>query len=213
MKYVLSFLLSLLATNCFSQKIFADKHFGFSIAEPKSWIIESNNSFIDSLFKANIDIDTADIIDQSEGSLLLARFQKYGVNKTGFIPVVEIKVLNNQTLSFEDFTEDIKASSNEMKAQYKDFTFINEAQQINLNGYKAIYFSGKFSLIGTKSINIEAAGQKIKGNKSYEIPLQTKMYAIPFGKYFIQLAFVTILDDATDEQTFDTMIKSIKIGK
>lgn len=214
MKSILLFLIfTCITMNGFSQKTYVDKNFGFSIAEPKKWIIKNNSLFLDSLFKANSDIDTAELIDENNGSLLLAKFQKYSDNQAGFIPVVEINLLNNQTLSFDDFLEDIKASSQQLKSQYKNFVFINEAKAIDINGYKAISFDGNFSLTGTKNVVIEVSRLKAKTTKNYEILLHTKVYAIPIDKYFLQLSLTTEVDRKDDELVLEQFINSLKIEK
>lgn len=205
--------LFLLATNCFSQKTFVSKHFDFSVNHPKNWIINNNNAFIDSLLTAKTESDTSEIIDDNNGALLLAKFEKFAKNATGFNPVVEINLLNNQTLTFDDFFEDIKASSKLLKSLYQNFSFVNEAKIIDINDYKAITFDGKFSLIGTKNVVIEVHRLRAKTQKNYEIHLQTKFYAIPIGKYFIQISYTTEADKKDDELVLSDFIKSLKIGK
>ncbi|RZL46850.1 MAG: hypothetical protein EOP00_13705 [Pedobacter sp.] len=212
MKNFLLFSLLVLSANCFSQKIYADKHFGFSINHPKNWIINDNTAFIDSLLTAKTESDTSEIIDENNGVLLLAKFEKFAKNTTGFNPVVEINLLNNQTLSFDDFFEDIKASSQLLKSLYQNFAFVNEAKIIDINDYKAITFDGKFNLIGTKNVVIEVNRLRAKTQKNYEIPLKTKFYAIPLGKYFIQISYTTEADKKDDELVLSDFIKSLKIG-
>ncbi|RZK58611.1 MAG: hypothetical protein EOO91_07810 [Pedobacter sp.] len=213
-KVSLLLMLIILSKGVFAQKTFKDKYFGISINEPKNWIVKSNIAFIDSLIgeKAN-ESDLADAIDKNSGSILLASFYKFNQDKGGFIPVVQINILNNPAETFEDFLADMKESAAVFRSSFNDFSFINEPELLMINNQKTVHFSGKFIINGTKSINVKVGDQKLNGNQTYKISVRTKVYAIPYGNYFFQLSFTDNLDVKEDEKMFEELLTSIRIGK
>ena len=118
-------LLMVLSCPVFSQKIVKGKHFGISIDEPKNWLINHNNKFIDSLLADKTsDNEIAEAIDNNEGSLLMSSFYKFNPNKGGFVPFIQLHVLNNPAESFEDFQADMKESANSYQSVYADYSFV-----------------------------------------------------------------------------------------
>lgn len=207
-------MLIILSKGVFSQKTVKDNYFGISINEPKNWIVKNNSAFIDSLIGGKVnDNDLAEAIDNNNGSILLATFYKFNPNKGGFVPIIHLNVLNNPSETFEDFKADMQESANMYTTSYTEFSFINEPDTLTINTYKAVYFSGKFTLNGIKNIDVKAGGQKLKGNQNYKIFATTKVYAIPHGNYFFQISMVSEVGNKEDEQIFEALLQSIKIGK
>ncbi|RZK58442.1 MAG: hypothetical protein EOO91_08320 [Pedobacter sp.] len=204
-KASLLFLLFILSGSGFAQKTLKDKY---------NWIVKNNIAFIDSLVgeKPNAS-DLADAIDKNNGSILLASFYKFNQDKGGFVPVVQINVLNNPAETFEDFLFDMKESAAVFRSSFNDFSFINEPELLMINNQKTVYFSGKFTINGSRNINVKVGNQKLNGNQTYKILVRTKVYAIPHGNYFFQLSFTDNLEVKEDENLFEDLLTSIKIGK
>ncbi|TCC89473.1 hypothetical protein EZ428_17430 [Pedobacter frigiditerrae] len=207
-------MLFILSKGVFAQKTYKDKYFGISINEPKNWIVKDNSAFIDSLIGDKVnDSLLAKEIEVNNGSLLLATFNKYDEKKSGFIPIIQINVLNNPSVLFNDFEVDMKASANLYKSLYQDFSFITQPQSVTVNGKKSIYFSGKFTLTGTRTFQVNIGGNNYEQNQTLKYLIQTKVYAIPYGNYFFQLSFTDNLDVKDDEKLFEDLLTSIRIGK
>ncbi|WP_316768470.1 hypothetical protein [Pedobacter frigiditerrae] len=213
-KVSLLVMLYILSKGVFAQKTFKDKYFGISINEPKNWIVKDNNAFIDSLVGNKLsDSLLSNAIEANNGSITIATFHKYDEKKSGFIPVIQITVLNNPSVLFNDFEVDMKASANLYKSLYQDFSFITSPQPVVINGKKSIYFSGKFILSGTKTFEVNIGGSNFQQNQLLKYQIRTKVYAIPYGNYFFQLSFTDNLEVKEDEKLFEELLTSIKIGK
>ncbi len=207
-------LMTLLSLNVFSQKIVKDKHFGISITEPKNWISAPNHNFLDSLLaEKNSNDDLIAAIEDNGGSLLLNSFYKFNPNKGGFVPIIQINVLNNPAESFEDFQADMKESANIYKSIYADYSFVKEPELTTVNDNKAIYFSGKFTINGKKNFNVKMTTKTLNINQNYKIFAVTEVYAIPYGAYFFQVSFTHEQGNEEDAKLFDALVKSIKIGR
>lgn len=105
-KFVLILLIAVSTlTSVTAQTIFKDEAYGFSIEQPKDWLVGDNKTRMDNLAKLKID-ETAlnEMIKSNKGSLLLTSFYKYDIKTTaGLIPTIQINVLNNPTTTFEQF--------------------------------------------------------------------------------------------------------------
>jgi hypothetical protein len=200
-KFVLILLIAVSTlTSVTAQTIFKDEAYGFSIEQPKDWLVGDNKIRMDNLAKLKID-ETAlnEMIKSNKGSLLLTSFYKYDIKTTaGLIPTIQINVLNNPTTTFEQFNTVMSQSTGVFKNYFPDFKFLKELTIIEINGVKAVYFIGAYTMN-------TAAGVKMK--------VRSRTYAIPYGNYFFQVNFTDHQDKEDDTKLFEALIQTIKVGK
>lgn len=196
----LLFLVILLCGNVYGQEVFKEENYGFSIVKPKDWILGSNKALMNNLQKMKVDEKIlAELIKTNQGSLLLASFYKYDMKThAGLIPTIQINVRNNPTKTFEQFNIAMKQSSSSFKNYFNDFEFIKEPNVIDINGNKAVYFIGKYTL---------------KNQHNEPMKVRSRTYAIPYGAYFFQVNFTDEQGVEDDTKLFDFLLNSIKIGK
>lgn len=184
-----------------AQRIFRDEAYGFSMQEPKDWVLMDKQAVIANINKT-ISTDEKvlhEAIKNSSGALLMASFAKYEANKhAGLIPTIKINVLANPTQNFEQFNQVVAYNSNSFKNYFPDFVLIKKPEIIEVNGNKGIVFIGTYSLKTT-------AGGVMK--------VRTRTYAFPNGKYFFQLNFTDEQGNDADSKLFDDLVQTIKIGK
>lgn len=183
-----------------AQKAFKDDVYGFSMLEPKDWLVADNNLRLANLNKVELSNETrTKLINESKGQLLLTSYYKYDQKKhAGLIPTIQVNVRNNPTKTFEQFSAAMMQSANGFKNYFADFKFLKEPEVIEINGVKVVYFTGTYTL-GT------AASGPMK--------VRSRTYTIPNGAYFFQLNFTDEQGKEDDTQLFDALVKSIKIGK
>lgn len=202
MKNYLSLLIfvAFFSTNTFAQKVFKDEAYGFSMDKPENWLIADNQFRLANLEKLKIDeIAKSEAIKSNKGSLLLTSFYKYDAKKyAGLIPTIQVNVRTNPTKTFEQFSSAMMQSANGFKNYFPDFKLIKEPSVIEINGTKAVYFIGTYTL---------------SSNSGMVMKVRSRTYAIPNGAYFFQLNFTDEQGKEDDTQLFDELVKSIKIGK
>lgn len=189
-----------ISINTSAQKTFKDDVYGFSMHEPKDWLIASNEFRLANLEKLKMN-ETAksEAIKSNKGSLLLTSFYKYDAKKyAGLIPIIQINVRTNPTKTFEQFSSAMMQSASGFKNYFPDFKLIKEPSVIEINGTKAVYFIGTYTLSSKSGMVMN---------------VRSRTYAIPNGEYFFQLNFTDEQGNENDTQLFDELVRSIKIGK
>lgn len=189
-----------ISINTSAQKTFKDDVYGFSMIEPKDWLIADNNLRLANLNKIELSNETrTKLINESKGQLLLTSYYKYDLKKhAGLIPTIQVNVRNNPTKTFEQFSSAMMQGANGFKNYFTDFKFLKEPEVIEINGVKAVYFIGTYTLANSASGPMK---------------VRSRTYAIPNGAYFFQLNFTDEQSKEDDTQLFDQLVNSIKVGK
>jgi len=193
-------LLFSLSAVALGQKIFKDERYGFSMQEPENWMTGDKKMITENLGKLKLDEDElAKLIKSSNGSYLLTSFYKYDPKThAGVIPTIQINVRTNPTKTFEQFSAVMNNSMGSLQRIFNDFSFVKKLEATELNGAKALYFVGTYTLT-------------IKGNESTKVRVSN--YSIPYGNYFFQVSFINELAVDEDVKLFDALAKTIKIGR
>ena len=186
--------------NVSAQKIFRDEAYGFSMDQPKDWLVGDNKTLMNNLSKVKMDeAALAEVIKSNKGSLLLTSFYKYDIKTTaGLIPTIQVNLRSNPTKTFEQFYSAMSQSTAAFKNYFPDFKLLKEPTIIEINGIKAMYFIGAYTL-GT------AATGPMK--------VRSRTYVIPSANFFFQLNFTDDQNKEDDTKLFDALVQSIKIGK
>ncbi len=196
--FILTF--TLITNLLFSQEKFYNTHYGFSIDKPTNWIEADNKELLNNLDKFEItEENLTKFINDHKGSVLLASFYKYNPKThAGLIPTIQVNVRVNGSKNFDEFKGVMIQSANSFKNYFEDFDFEITPTVIDVYGIKTIYFVGKFTM------------QMQNGGL---IKVRSRTYAIPYDSYFFQLNFTDGQDTEDNSELFDTLIKTIKIGK
>ena len=187
--------------NCFAQQTFKDERYGFSMEQPKNWLVGDQKLISENLDKIKFDdAALATLIKNNKGSYLLVSFYKYDVTKhAGVIPTIQVNVRNNPTQNFEQFHQTITKSTETLKSYFPDFAFVVKPDTTTINGAQSSYFVGSYTLNGKN------------GNTGR---VRVTNFAFPHGKFFFQVSFIDELGSAEDESAlFARIARSIKIGK
>ena len=181
------------------QRTFENKKFGFSMEEPKDWVVTTNEELKKNLEKFDLtDEKLAEMAKTGKGKILLIAYYKYELDKKdGLIPKVQVEVLPHNTKNFEQFKTAITNGAKSYKNFFDEFEFIQEPQEIVIAGIKSIVFSGKFSM---KTVY----DQRLK--------VRARVYAIPYKNYFFQINMVDGQVEEDNSKLFDELIKTVKIG-
>ncbi len=181
----------------FAQKRYENKQLGFSIEEPNKWIEASNEEVMENLEKQVSYEKLSELLKNNKGSISVANFYKYKTNEhPGLIPTIKVLMRQNVTTNFTDFKSMISQSSKSFEKMFPDLEFIQEPNEILIDGIKSVYFIVKYSM------KTQSGTMKIK----------SRIYAVPHGKFLYQINFIDgqTEDDCTAE--FDKLVKTIKIG-
>lgn len=193
-------LILLSATVMWGQKTFENKKFGFSMQEPKGWVIATSEELKENLENFEItDEKLAGMLKTGKQAILLTAYYKYETDeKEGLIPKIQIDILPNKTKDYNHFKTSITRSAENLKKYFDDFEVIQEPTEIEISGIKSIVHIGKFSM---KMLD----GQILKA--------RARVYAIPYKNYFFQVNMVDGQVEENNSALFDELVKTIKIGK
>ncbi|MCU0238837.1 MAG: hypothetical protein MUC29_05290 [Pyrinomonadaceae bacterium] len=199
-KYLFLFwLLLFLANHSFSQEVYENKKFEFSINKPEKWVKRENTRLLHIVNSIDLtDENLEKTLKLFQGALLVA-FQKTNPNDGTLLnPIIQVNIRFKPTKDFDVFKKAIINSANSFKQSFDDFEFIDNAKEIEISGIKSVYFFAKFTY-------------KTKDGK--EIRTKSRTYAIPYKNYFFQINFTDGFESEDCTKEFDELVKSIKIGK
>jgi hypothetical protein len=184
----------------FSQEVFENKQYEFSMQIPKKWLIREKVEILEN--QKNIergDEESKKISEISKSTIRLIALQKYNPKThIGILPVVLVSVRPFPAKDFQIFKNAYIKSFDSQKTLIQDFEFIEEPKEVEISGIKAVYLKIK-STVKYKDGGIAKA--------------KSRIYAIPYKNYFFQ---ITMNDGQTEEdctKEFDELVKTIKIGK
>jgi hypothetical protein len=201
MKKILPIILLVLlsTTLLWGQKTFENKKFGFSMQEPKDWIVATNEELKKNLEKFDVtDENLAGMMKTDKGSILLNAFYKYEVaKKAGLIPKIQIDIRPRTTKDFQRFKTSITRSTESFKKYLENYEFIQEPKEIVISGIRSVVFIGKFTM---------------KTQYGQEMKARARVYAIPYKNYFFQVNLVDGQVEEDNSELFDELVKTIKIG-
>jgi hypothetical protein len=202
MKILTSYIFTLFvfANSLFSQEIFTNKQYGFSMEKPTDWIEADNTVILENLEKLVLTEQNLEkFLNDHRGSVLLTSYHKYNQKKhAGLIPTIQVNVRTNGARNFDQFKSVMVQSANSFKNHFEDFEFDVAPTVIDIYGIKSIYFVGKFSM---------------KLQNGIMMKVRSRTYAIPSGSYFFQLNFTDGQDTEDNSVLFDSLLKTVKIGK
>jgi hypothetical protein len=199
-KFAFILTLILITNSIFSQEKFSNKQYGFSIDKPIGWIEADNKELLRNLDKFELtEENLTKFINDHKGSILLTSYYKYNPKThAGLIPTIQFNVRVNGARNFNEFKNVMTQSANSFKNHFEDFEFAVTPTVVEISGVKAIYFVGKFSMQMHNGILMK---------------VRSRTYAVPYGSYFFQLNFTDGQDKEDNSELFDSLIKTIKIGK
>lgn len=198
---LLLLLVSVFSINGFTQDVFKDDRYGFSMQQPKNWLTGDKKLLTENLDKVKFsETELAALIKNNNNSYLLVSFYKYDITKhAGIIPTIQVNVRNNPTQNFDQFQQTISKSTESLKSYFPDFSFVTPPQEVKINGVSATHFVATYTL------------QHKNGNQG---KVRVANYAIPHGKFFFQVSMIDELNSTDDEATlYAELAKTIKIGK
>lgn len=191
-------LILIIATVQCGQKKLDSKNFGFSMQEPKNWIVANHEEIKKNLEKLEMsDEKFAEMMKTDNGSILLMSYHKYDINeKEGLIPKIQVDVRPNKTRDFQHFKSSIIKSAESFNKYFEDYEFIEEPKEIEISGIKSMAIIGKFT---------------VKIQDGQEMKVRARIYSIPYKNYFFQVNMVDGQVEEDNSKLFDELIKSIKI--
>jgi len=197
MKNIIIFLLLFVYNLCSAQTTFKDERLGFSIQQPKKWIVAGEGETVQNL-KEHIKLDKATLkklIDIHKGTYQVVTFFKYPINsRHGVIPTIKIVLKNNGTASFEDFKKSIERSFLGMKDIFPDFKFIEQPTVKYIDGKKCVFAMCDYTLTAHNG------QEKVK----------IMVYAVPVNDSFYQITFMDS-EKEDNSKLFEEILKSIRI--
>ncbi|MBD3582189.1 hypothetical protein [Flavobacterium selenitireducens] len=192
------YLLLLLVTSIgFSQEIFRDERFGFSMERPADWLQAKTGEAIENASE-RIQLPPEklqELLRSHRGSIDVVAFYKYDLNSVkGVIPTIKILLRSNPTKSASDFKQMIGQSFSSLKKSFPDFTVTVPPTPVKIGEKTGIHMKGL---------------NKLETKYGVE-EVRTIIYAIPHGDLFYQLNFMdTSKDDC--RALFTQILASIKI--
>ncbi len=184
-------------TICKAQTTFKNERLGFSIEQPKKWIVAEEGETVQNL-KEHIKLDKATLkklIDTHKGTYQVVTFFKYPINsRHGVIPTIKIVLKNNGTPSFEDFKKSIERSFSGMKDIFPDFKFIEQPTIKYIGDIQCVFAMCDYTLTAYNG------QEKVK----------LKVYALPVDDSFYQITFMDS-EKEDNSKLFEKVVESIRI--
>jgi len=172
--------------------------FGFSMQRPKNWTVTDKEYLNQNVKKIDLsEAAIAKILNESNNTLVVMAFLKYDPRtKSGLIPTIQVRLRPNPINDFSVFmTAFVKSLS---KMPFEGFHVEGSPKEVSISGHRAVLVNATYT-IGT------ADGQTL--------PTRSRVYSIPYGKQYFQLTFLDNPKDEDCSAEFDTLVKSIKIGR
>jgi len=197
MKNIIIILLLFVYNLCSAQTTFKDERLGFSIQQPKKWIVAKEDETGQNL-KEHIKLDKATLkklIDTHKGTYQVVTFFKYPINsKHGVIPTIKIVLKNNGTASFEDFKKSIERSYTGIKDIFPDFRFTEQPTVKYVDDKKCVFAACDYTLTAHNGL------EKVK----------VTVYTVPVNDSFYQ---ITLMDSEKEDNSiiFEEISRSIRI--
>ena len=181
--------------------IFRSSEFGFSMLEPKGWVLTEKKVLDESLMQMELSDATFQKM-LSDDDILLFAYTKYVPNsRRGLNPKIEARVISNRLnrpLTLDEFRPAIIRAFQTLKGDLPAYTYLQEPTSIDFVGASGVYQISKF---------------KMRTKERTEFYVRSRTYAIPYKTYFFQISFVDEVGGEDCSPLFDELVKSIKIGK
>ncbi len=190
-----------LTLSSLAQNRYSNQQFEFSIEKPKHWVELAGSEILIGRENLNLkDGSLTDLLKEHQGPLLLTAFSKYDPSTydAGLIPKIQISAIARHSRSFDEFTEEVAAGMNSFKNYFQDFIITSPIRTVSISGIQCVHFSITFSLLTEN-------GDKWK--------VRSSAYAIPYGKFFIQVSLTDGQEMVGNTELFDRLISSIVVGK
>lgn len=197
MKNIKWILILLIANTCLAQNIFKNESLGFSIEQPKNWIIAKDGETLEN-FKKEIKLDAQtinDLIEQNKGTIQVVTFYKYSLDTThGIIPTIKVNLRKNYSKSFDTFKNGIDESLIGIKKVFPDFKYLTNPVKSQISGLDCV------KAVFTYTLRVKNGEEKVK----------ITVYAVPVKNQFYQITF---MDSEKEDNTelFNQLAKAIVI--
>lgn len=191
-------LVLLITTIGLGQNTFKNEKLGFTIEQPKDWIIAKNNDVVDNI-KKNIKLDAETLnklIEQNKGTIQVVTFYKYPIETTaGIIPTIKVNLRKNTAESFDMFKKGIEESFNSIKKVFPDFTYLTTPTKTQLSELDCVKAVCTYTL----------------KTKNGEEKVTITVFAVPVKNEFYQITF---MDSEKEDNTelYDKIAKTIVIN-
>ena len=183
-----------------AQDAFVSKRWGFTIQPPKGWIQMDKEDFTENLNKIDFSDEALEkVLKDEKRRTLIASYIKSDPQTTpGLIPRFDVSVLAKSPMEFAVFKSQISKSSMSLKTVFPDIVF-DQTKEILISGVNSVFITARFTV---KTANGEI------------LRVRSRVYAIPFKNYFIQVSLNDGQAAETDATTeYEVMLKSIKLGR
>ena len=197
MKNITWILILLIANTCLGQNFFKNESLGFTIEQPKNWILAKNGETLDN-FKKEIKLDPQtlnDLIEQNKGTIQVVSFYKYSLDTThGIIPTIKVNLRKNNTKSFDTFKKAIDESLIGIKKVFPDFKYQTNPVKSQISGLDCV------KAVCTYTLKVKNGEEKVK----------ITVYAVPIKNQFYQITF---MDSEKEDNTelYNELAKTIVI--
>jgi hypothetical protein len=174
MKNIKWILILLIANTCLGQNFFKNESLGFTIEQPKNWILAKNGETLDN-FKKEIKLDPQtlnDLIEQNKGTIQIVSFYKYPLDTThGIIPTIKVNLRKNNTKSFDTFKKAIDESLIGIKKVFPDFKYQTNPVKSQISGLDCV------KAVCTYTLKVKNGEEKVKITV-YAVPIKNQFYQI-----------------------------------
>jgi len=168
------------------------------IDRPDNWYDNSNIDIQANLERYEMkESQLKDLINSNRGSIPTHIYMKYNpAGYPGIIPTVQINLRPNPNQEFKHFKMSMEHSVKQMSTILTNFKVIDKLQEIEIDGFKAIYFQASFEM-------------KLPNNSIEKIRSWT--YAIPLDSYFYQINLSDLFEKDNCEKVYKTLVGSIEL--
>jgi hypothetical protein len=175
-----------------------EKKYGFSMEEPKDWLVTNKNGLTNNLGKFEFsEAEIAKLLKDQNKQVLLVAYNKYDPNlKEGLIPTIQVNVLENKTKDFSTFKGAIIRSIDQIKQYFDDYELIEEPSDVEISGIRSTFVFSKFTM-------------KTQGGQILKV--RSRTYAVPVKGHFYQLNFTDGHDGEDCSVEFEALLKTVKI--
>jgi hypothetical protein len=197
MKNIKLILFLWIANTCLGQNTFKNESLGFTMEQPKNWIVAKNGESVENIKKQiKLNPETLNkLIAQNKGTIQVLTFYKYPIETTpGLIPTIKVNLRNNNYKSFEEFKKGIEESFNEIKKIFPDFKYLSNPIKTQISGLDCV------KALCTYTLKAKNGEEKVK----------ITVYAVPTKNQFYQITF---MDSEKEDNSalYDELAKTIAI--
>ena len=193
-RFSIALLVVFTAVSCFSQAKFPS----ITFEKPANWIERTDFQRQENLQKYEFsDEQLTKQVEIDKTSRFLAVIYRDDPKKVaGIIPTIQVLIRPLPNITFERFKTTVVSSLFEAGA-VDNLKLVGDVETPTVSGVRSVMFNTTFDLKAENLI----------------YTIRNRNYAIPRGKYFIQISMSDENDEDWTETEFSAFIESVKIGK